>query len=72
MLVAKCEVKRPLRRCEFIYIYIWEGNINVNRKRGRRDGPDLCISDWFPAVSSCERGNAPAGAQLCGGFFVCT
>jgi len=64
MLVVKCEGKRPLRRCE--------GNINVNHNGGRRDGPDLCISDWFPAVSSCEHGNATAGAQLCGGFSVYT
>jgi len=72
MLVVKYEGERQLRRCEFIYIYIWEGNINVKHKGGRRDGPDLCISDWFPAVSSCEYGNATAGAQLCGGFSVHT
>ena len=55
MLVVKSEGKRPLRRCDYIYIYIyiyiWEGNINVNHKGGSCDGPDLCISDWFPAVS---------------------
>jgi len=30
----------------------------------------LCITDWLPAVSLYEHGNAAAGAQLWGGFSI--